>query len=592
MNYDIEYLRKLMDELSDNSWYSQISEDDGDATTDTSSPTGGGGGSWKQPTKRKLGKTYMGPKYKWESGRVMGKTYSGPRYKWESGVTRGEANPLESIEKRMSRLVEQPESVMDRRIGIDTSSKSYTTNQAQSDDPAGRTNIDDAKTINTVVGQLKVPQKTITTVKKIDFTKPWGENANQMSTDNDGLYLQYILDEKNKKWVRTQLLDDLDGTVKLKKLYYPTASAMNSYMNPSASGFGPINYMEIDGVEFVFIINFKFTNTWSSNNSNIPQDVFNPTMDGMRGWTFLGGLYYKSTDGKFYPYNQNTFFYEEPSFWEEWGGVVIGGVSLIASVLTGGLAGMIILAAGGFGMAAHDYFVRGDEIGAGISIALTILTLGVSSYIKVGSETVLGLSRHFMKPQYIDDVAAGYRALQPAQKQAFRSVFQQSPQVLQKSVQEALPAAIDASAKKMGSKAFMQTVKAGVKDGSIVWERVPVAQRIAVQRAAVELGGAAALIGGTWIARQERQAEKMNKEFEPIVKNIQNFQLTAFANAADKSAKEGNIQPLANAIGLDINTMISDVSKLANETGYNGEDISKELDSLNETYIDFGLDGL
>jgi hypothetical protein len=175
MNYDIEYLRKLMDELSDNSWYSQISEDDGETTTDTSSPTGGGGGSWKQPTKRKLGKTYMGPKYKWESGRVMGKTYSGPGYKWESGVTRGESNPLESIEKRMSRLVEQPDSVMDRRIGIDTSSKSYTPNQAQSDDPAGRTNIDDAKTINTVVGPLKVPQRTITTVKKIDFTKPWGE---------------------------------------------------------------------------------------------------------------------------------------------------------------------------------------------------------------------------------------------------------------------------------------------------------------------------------------------------------------------------------------------------------------------------------
>lgn len=97
MNYDIEYLRKLMDELSDNSWYSQISEDDGETTSDTSSSTGGGGGTWKQPTKRKLGKTYMGPKYKWESGRVMGKTYSGPGYKWESGVTRGEANPLESV---------------------------------------------------------------------------------------------------------------------------------------------------------------------------------------------------------------------------------------------------------------------------------------------------------------------------------------------------------------------------------------------------------------------------------------------------------------------------------------------------------------
>jgi len=562
MNYDIEYLRKLMDELSDNSWYSQISEDEGETTTDTSSPTGGGGGSWKQPTKRKLGKTYMGPKYKWESGRVMGKTYSGPGYKWGSGVTRGEANPLESIEKRMSRLVEQ------------------------SDDPVGRTNIDDAKTIYTIVGPLKVPQQTITNAGKTDFTKPWGSDANLMLTDNNGLYLQYIIDEKNNKWVITN--QSIDGTVKQKKLYYPTASSMNSYMNPSASGFGPINNMVIDGVEFTFIINYNF----DLNKSNISQDVFNSTMDGMRGWTFLNSLYYKSTDGKFYPYDQNTFFYDEPSFWEEWGGLIIGGVSIIASLFTGGLAGMIILAAGGFGMAAHDYFVRGDEIGAGISIVLTLLTLGTSNYIRVGSKMVSTLSKHFMKPQYIDDVAAGYRALQPAEKQAFRSVFQQSPQVLQKSVQEALPAAIDASAKKMGSKAFMQTVKAGVKDGSIVWEKVPVVQRIAVQRAAVDLGGAAAVIGGTWTARQERQAEKRNKEFEPIVKNIQDFQLTSFANAAEKSAEEGNIQPLANAIGVDINTMISDVKKLADETNYNGEDISEELDSLLATDMDFGLDGL
>lgn len=44
---------------------------------------------------RKMGKTYGGPKYVWNSDRAMGRTYQGdPKYKWDSGASRGKANPL------------------------------------------------------------------------------------------------------------------------------------------------------------------------------------------------------------------------------------------------------------------------------------------------------------------------------------------------------------------------------------------------------------------------------------------------------------------------------------------------------------------
>jgi hypothetical protein len=550
-----------MREISESNYKSELGEDEGDTTSDTSTSTPTSTGK-KWSSGRTFGKTYMNnPSYKWESGRTMGKTYQGPGYVWDSGVSRGHANPVESVTPKK---------------------KIFESSNLFGD---GKQNIDDAKTIQTVFGELKVPDGTTTHVIKTDFSKPWGNNNREfLGTDSLGPYINYVLYDKKTqepwpidsstypaytKWVMTNPLD-VDPNQRQKVLYYPEPGYLSVKLND-----GRINAFEIQGVRFTWFIKYPFdemNKKITKQNWRASQlSFFNPTMLNLRGWDMTDGFYYLGADEVLYPYKQDDFF--EESWWKKWGSVVIIVVGAIVSVIAGFFFGpvwpIILMTITNFLSGLYDIFVADNTIGGAIGIIMTLVGMGTLKYIKVSNHLWVEVKNAFKGVKTEAQALAAYEGLSVTEKQIFRKVFEQEPYRLQKDLEQVLSDGILDSAKKMGAKKFIKTIKTAVKNKELVWEKIPVWQRTSIQRAITELGIGASLLSVGW---EPMMDEKNKKEKERQKRQLQ-FAQTRLANMSpEELAKylgEKTPEQLNAFVGGNINSAKSEVSKIANQVTEN-----------------------
>lgn len=569
MNFDVDYILGLMREISESNYKLELGEDEGDTTSDTSTSTPTSTGK-KWSSGRTFGKTYMNdPNYKWESGRTMGKTYQGPGYVWDSGVSRGHANPVESTVLKNNLIYEQ------------------TTDTTQSETTQfTTTNEDDAKTIDTIFGKLVVPYNTVTYVKETDFSKPWGEHTQFMSSDNLGTYYVYVLTDKstgeevsgdtktgdNRKWTMTYPESVTPGA-RTKALYLPEPSYFAGIVKN-----GKINGFEIQGVYFTYLVHFDHKN----NNKQKNLSFFNPTMQGMRGWTMNEVFYYQGADGKWYPYNKDTFI--EKSWWVKWGSLVIIGagflVSIVASVFSGGLIPALIIAGSGILAGLHDIYVADNPIGGAIGIILSLVGLGAFKYITVSPKLLAPIINAFKGVTTEAGVLAAYEGLSVTEKQIFRKVFEQSPQVLEKSletfIKQETATGIQTAAQTMGKRQFISTINKGIRSKTIAWEKIPYFERIAVKRAVAELGVGASLLAVGW----NPMMDDMDKKEEERQKKQLQFAQTRLANMSTeelaKSFSERTPEELNALVGGNIDSAKSEVHKIAEQVNQN-PDTSKTI---------------
>jgi hypothetical protein len=448
-----------------------------------------------------------------------------------------------------------------------------------------KTNEDDAKTIDTIFGELVVPYNTVTYTNNIDFSKPWGREAHLQSSDNLGPYYVYVLTDKNtgeelsgdtktgdnRRWMITYPQSVTPGA-RTKALYEPEPSYISGIAN------GKINQFEIQGVPFFFLITFDFKNDNKQKNLSF----FNPTMQGMRGWVMNKGFYYQGADGKFHPYNKDTFI--ERSWYKDWGGLIIIGVgilvSIVASVFSGGLLPALIIAGSGVLAGFYDIYVADNPIGGAIGIILSLVGLGAFKYITVAPKVLQPMIAAFKGVTTEAGVLAAYEGLTVAEKQIFRKVFQQSPQVLEKSletfVKQEAAAGIETAAQTMGKRQFIKTINQGIKSKQIVWEKIPVFERIAVKRAVAELGVGASLLAVGWKPMMDYNEKKEEERQKRQLQFAQTRLANMSAEELAQSFSERTPEELNALVGGNIDSAKSEVHKIAEQVSQN-PDTSKTI---------------
>jgi predicted transcriptional regulator len=181
-----------------------------------------------------------------------------------------------------------------------------------------------------------------------------------------------------------------------------------------------------DGSIFMATFNHPGLNAFAKNKGTW-DDFYKLTPDP-KGWRFAG--YYNG---------QEAFvgLGQEKSFWDEWKYWIMGGASIVATILIPGVGGILV----GIGIdlvSAGFQYAEGDSVGAGVSVILAFIPVIGKAIpgLKVSNEVAEKLAKEFAPLTSKEQLITKMNSLPEQEKYFMQKLLSEDPKKLEKIIQK------------------------------------------------------------------------------------------------------------------------------------------------------------